>query len=1046
MPVFANSLTREVGLKVGPTVLEVFVKHYFDRLRDDEAAESGGSLRKDDVLYNEAFTIIKSFLAASTFHTIEELQSFSNTRTPSPPWTHVVRVLVPMSSCDDAAPYLIAALGGPEVAKRLVGGVKWWQVRGINGVDGQWITAKKDYQEAKKRYKEQTKAGPADGSGPLPTKEDVKNSTDGTYNEDMDAMRCILYLHGGGYYFGSVDQERYSIQRLARKINGRVFAINYRLAPQYPFPCALHDALAAYLFLIRPPPNSLHRPVHPRHIIISGDSAGGGLSLALLQVIRDSGLPAPAGGVLISPWCDLTHSFPSVHTNTETDIIPESGLSFHKPSMLWPPPPEEISTRVNASIRFRIRQAFRADETSHRDSISTYDGRNSFSDAPAPVDPSTPVVEVTARVDPERVVVHDAVSGETIEVGEQLHFYATNSLLAHPLVSPVTAYLGGLPPLFFFAGDKEVLRDEVIYTAHKAAYPEQYPLDERAHTLYPVLNGKELSKPTPVHLQVYDDSPHILPILFSFSTPAKFCFRAMANFTKFVTNMPLTPVRSLSRKDSTAHGDRKPITRRQSLFEGFRQTLGPRRDTMPALHSPTSPTSPTSSTLVTSPTSFTTGYNPTLATPEITLTESPPALEHGALQKALSGPDSILRRSPSPLKPPATAHASLPPAHSPLASPTGSAHEALAAPQPTRGQALRRALSGSLARTGNLLRRSPSSSPALALRTPPASESAPPRLEEEEVPSMILGDAPRRSSPIQATPQKEASGASSDVAGPRFQLEPLTIEPRGERYAGEVDVYSDIPDPTNWPVRMIRERVSTAGVLSALEPEAELNALQVPRADVGHFGPRTMHRYLRDHRAFGKRFAHTAARIEKQRRRNLQRAREDTIRRMAAWRMALRRDASASESGAGHANGGANGSANPSAAAGTSGTASPGWGWAWALDDDEAPPPSSLVARRDTGEARRLAAVADEAMLGPAHTLSGNNLWAVVINFLTITPGKETHGYVHERKSREGSDQTGDNSSAEGTPRKSRLRHLRFWDREARGAGSGAKAGDGSSV
>ena len=146
------------------------------------------------------------------------------------------------------------------------------------------------------------------------------------------------------------------------------------------------------------------------------------------------------------------------------DIIPESGLSFHKPSMLWPPPPEEISTRVNASIRFRIRQAFRSDEASRRDSVSTYDGRNSLSDALPAVDPSTPIVETTARVDPECVVVHDAVTGETTEVDEQLHFYATNSLLAHPLVSPVTAYLGGLPPLFFIAGDKEVLRDEIIYT------------------------------------------------------------------------------------------------------------------------------------------------------------------------------------------------------------------------------------------------------------------------------------------------------------------------------------------------------------------------------------------------------------------------------------------------------------------------------------------------------------------------------------------------------------------------------------------------------
>jgi acetyl esterase/lipase len=78
------------------------------------------------------------------------------------------------------------------------------------------------------------------------------------------------------------------------------------------------------IFLIRPPPGAAHCPVKPSHVIIAGDSAGGGVSLALLQVIRDSGLPPPAGGVLISPWCDLTHSFPSIHINTAT--VSSTGL------------------------------------------------------------------------------------------------------------------------------------------------------------------------------------------------------------------------------------------------------------------------------------------------------------------------------------------------------------------------------------------------------------------------------------------------------------------------------------------------------------------------------------------------------------------------------------------------------------------------------------------------------------------------------------------------------------------------------------------------
>lgn len=66
-------------------------------------------------------------------HTVEELQAFSNTRTPSPPWVHAVRLLVPMSCCDEAAKYLIKALGGEEFTKRVVGGTKWWQVRGVKG-------------------------------------------------------------------------------------------------------------------------------------------------------------------------------------------------------------------------------------------------------------------------------------------------------------------------------------------------------------------------------------------------------------------------------------------------------------------------------------------------------------------------------------------------------------------------------------------------------------------------------------------------------------------------------------------------------------------------------------------------------------------------------------------------------------------------------------------------------------------------------------------------------------------------------------------------
>ena len=82
------------------------------------------------------------------------------------------------------------------------------------------------------------------------------------------------------------------------------------------------------MYLIQPPVGASHCAINPNKIVIGGDSSGGGLVLALLQVIRDAGLPLPAGGVLVSPWCDLTHSFHSITTNTETVGIGIGFLSF----------------------------------------------------------------------------------------------------------------------------------------------------------------------------------------------------------------------------------------------------------------------------------------------------------------------------------------------------------------------------------------------------------------------------------------------------------------------------------------------------------------------------------------------------------------------------------------------------------------------------------------------------------------------------------------------------------------------------------------------
>ena len=129
-----------------------------------------------------------------------------------------------------------------------------------------------------------------------------------------DADRVILYLHGGGYVIGSINTHRAMISRIARASNARALAIDYRLAPEHPFPAAVDDTIAAYKWL-------LAQGYKPGKIVIAGDSAGGGLTIAALLAIRDAGLPMPACSVPISPWTDLEGTGESVRTRAARDVM-----------------------------------------------------------------------------------------------------------------------------------------------------------------------------------------------------------------------------------------------------------------------------------------------------------------------------------------------------------------------------------------------------------------------------------------------------------------------------------------------------------------------------------------------------------------------------------------------------------------------------------------------------------------------------------------------------------------------------------------------------
>ena len=177
---------------------------------------------------------------------------------------------------------------------------------------------------------------------------------------------------------------------------------------------------------------------------------------------------------------------------------------------------------------------------------------------------------------------------------------------------------------------------------------------------------------------------------------------------------------------------------------------------------------------------------------------------------------------------------------------------------------------------------------------------------------------------------------------------------------------------------MIRERVSTKGVVRPLEPETELGALQLQ--NVGRLSEHAMNRFLKERENFDKKYSKTLKSIEKHRRQNLERSKHDMIKWLGFLRQFLHKSENEAETEKRI----------------ESVILSPRWNWAWALDEEEDPPLSSIVSRRDTEEARKLAEVADQAVLGEEdNSISGNNLWSVVINFLTATPGKNNHT-LHE--------------------------------------------------
>jgi epsilon-lactone hydrolase len=135
-----------------------------------------------------------------------------------------------------------------------------------------------------------------------------------TLTPTADAKQVVQFLHGGAYLSGSIATHRHMVAQLGRVARARTLALDYRLAPEHPFPAALEDALTAYRYL-------LSQGYAPAQIALAGESAGGGLALAMAVSLREMGMVLPACAWLSSPWTDLAMTGESMESKADVDPL-----------------------------------------------------------------------------------------------------------------------------------------------------------------------------------------------------------------------------------------------------------------------------------------------------------------------------------------------------------------------------------------------------------------------------------------------------------------------------------------------------------------------------------------------------------------------------------------------------------------------------------------------------------------------------------------------------------------------------------------------------
>lgn len=240
-------------------------------------------------------------------------------------------------------------------------------------------------------------------------------SAEWIYVPGASEHKIYLNLFGGGYYIGNLESRRWIPYLLSKATNYRCLNIEYRLAPEHPFPAALDDSISAYQWLFA-------KDIDPNNIIIGGQSAGGGLTMATLLKLKELKLPLPKAAVLISPWVDLTASGKSLEINYKYE-------------------PEIVDSGVPVATNY--------------------------------------------------------IGGKSTK---------------HPLISPVFADLGGLPPLLIQAGGIEALLDDSILLAERAK-----------------------SAGVQVTLEIYEKMTHVFQAFGDLLSESK---KAFDNIKKFIESLP----------------------------------------------------------------------------------------------------------------------------------------------------------------------------------------------------------------------------------------------------------------------------------------------------------------------------------------------------------------------------------------------------------------------------------------------------------------------------------------------------------------------------